>query len=89
MKDLVMKRQNELEEIYRGVHMDLDSDSGRKILISLIDSGSNLPISLPHLFRLINLNVQYPANIKSYNSFTEQKCYHQVLAFQDDICNMV
>ncbi|OWM87282.1 hypothetical protein CDL15_Pgr022389 [Punica granatum] len=40
MKELVMKRQNELEEIYREVHMDVDSDSARQILISLIDSGT-------------------------------------------------
>ncbi|KAK2972425.1 hypothetical protein RJ640_008165 [Escallonia rubra] len=40
MKELVFKRQNELEEIYRGVHMDVDSDTARQILISLIDSGN-------------------------------------------------
>ncbi|KAL2326289.1 hypothetical protein Fmac_025347 [Flemingia macrophylla] len=40
MKDLVFKRQNELEEIYRGVHMDVDSEDARKILISLIESGN-------------------------------------------------
>ncbi|KAJ4720439.1 65-kDa microtubule-associated protein 5-like [Melia azedarach] len=40
MKELVFKRQNELEEIYRGVHMDVDSDAARQILISLIDSGT-------------------------------------------------
>lgn len=39
MKELVFKRQNELEEIYRGVHMDVDSDGARQILSSLIDSG--------------------------------------------------
>lgn len=40
MKELVLKRQNELEEIYRGVHMDVDSDAARQILISLIESGN-------------------------------------------------
>lgn len=40
MKELVFKRQNELEEIYKGVHMDLDSDAAREILGSLVDSGS-------------------------------------------------
>jgi protein regulator of cytokinesis 1 len=40
MKELVFKRQNELEEIYRGVHMDVDSDAAREILGSLVDSGS-------------------------------------------------
>ncbi|KAL4203307.1 hypothetical protein AMTRI_Chr01g127190 [Amborella trichopoda] len=40
MKELVLKKQNELEEIYLAVHMDVDSDSARQILISLIESGS-------------------------------------------------
>ncbi|KAK1277359.1 65-kDa microtubule-associated protein 5 [Acorus gramineus] len=39
MKELVLKKQNELEEIYRAVHMDVDSDSAREILITLIESG--------------------------------------------------
>lgn len=43
MKELVFKRQNELEEIYRGVHMDVDSDAARQILSRLIDSGLNDP----------------------------------------------
>ena len=34
-----MKRQTELEEIYRGVHVEVDSDAARKMLINLIDSG--------------------------------------------------
>ncbi|RVW96930.1 65-kDa microtubule-associated protein 5 [Vitis vinifera] len=40
MKELVLMRQNELEEIYRGVHMDLDTDAARQTLVSLIDSGN-------------------------------------------------
>ncbi|KAF7836261.1 65-kDa microtubule-associated protein 5 [Senna tora] len=48
LKDLVFKRQNELEEIYRGVHMDVDSDAARQILISLIESGN---ISLSDLLQ--------------------------------------
>nr|APA20140.1 microtubule-associated protein 65-5 [Populus tomentosa] len=40
MKELVFKRRDELEEIYRGVHMDVDSDAARQILISLIESGN-------------------------------------------------
>ncbi|CAL5379816.1 unnamed protein product [Camellia sinensis] len=40
MKELVFKRQNKLEEIYRGVHMDVDSDTARQILISLMNSGN-------------------------------------------------
>ncbi|TYJ15813.1 hypothetical protein E1A91_A10G208900v1 [Gossypium mustelinum] len=38
MKELVLKRQNELEEIYRGVHVDVNSDAARQILINLIES---------------------------------------------------
>ncbi|KAJ7949408.1 65-kDa microtubule-associated protein 5-like [Quillaja saponaria] len=40
MEDLIFKRQTELEEIYRGVHMDIDSDKARQILTQLIDSGN-------------------------------------------------
>jgi protein regulator of cytokinesis 1 len=40
MKEIVFKRQNELEEIYRGVHMDVDSESARQILTNLIESGT-------------------------------------------------
>lgn len=39
MKELVLKRQNELEEIYNGVHMDVDSDTARKILTNIINTG--------------------------------------------------
>ncbi|KAL6620243.1 hypothetical protein ACP70R_035382 [Stipagrostis hirtigluma subsp. patula] len=39
MKELVLKKVTELEEIYRSVHMDIDSDSERRILNDLIDSG--------------------------------------------------
>lgn len=40
MKDLVFKRRNELEEIYRGVHMDVDGETARQILSSQIESGN-------------------------------------------------
>ncbi|KAI3445184.1 hypothetical protein Pfo_001849 [Paulownia fortunei] len=40
MKELIFKRQSELEEIYEGVHMDVDSDKARQILITLMESGS-------------------------------------------------
>ncbi|KAK6119185.1 hypothetical protein DH2020_047079 [Rehmannia glutinosa] len=40
MKELIFKRQSELEEIYKGVHMDVDSDKARQILITLMESGS-------------------------------------------------
>ncbi|KAG2627542.1 65-kDa microtubule-associated protein 5-like [Panicum virgatum] len=39
MKELVFKKMTELEEIYRSVHMDIDSDFERRILNDLIDSG--------------------------------------------------
>lgn len=39
MKELVFKKMTELEEIYRSVHMEIDSDSERRILNDLIDSG--------------------------------------------------
>ncbi|XP_010670563.2 65-kDa microtubule-associated protein 5 [Beta vulgaris subsp. vulgaris] len=39
MRELVLKRQTELEEIYREVHMEVDTDAARKMLINLIDSG--------------------------------------------------
>lgn len=39
MKELVFKKMSELEEIYRSVHMDIDSDSERHFLNDLIDSG--------------------------------------------------
>lgn len=40
MKELILKKQNELEEIYKAVHIDVDSDTARQILLSLIDSGN-------------------------------------------------
>ncbi|VVB02637.1 unnamed protein product [Arabis nemorensis] len=39
MKELVLKRQCELEEICREVHMDVDSNAARQSLVDLIDSG--------------------------------------------------
>ncbi|XP_045805474.1 65-kDa microtubule-associated protein 5-like [Trifolium pratense] len=40
MKELVFKRQNELEVIYKGDDMDVDSESARQIPTSLIESGN-------------------------------------------------
>lgn len=54
---LVFKRQNELEEVYRGVHMDVDSDSARKILNNLIDSGLLPSLSLYYRSQINNLRV--------------------------------
>ncbi|XP_070016728.1 65-kDa microtubule-associated protein 5 isoform X3 [Nicotiana sylvestris] len=42
LKELIFKRQNELEEIYRSVHMDVDIETARQILIQLMESGSDL-----------------------------------------------
>ncbi|KAF6149406.1 hypothetical protein GIB67_016944 [Kingdonia uniflora] len=39
IKELVLNKQHELEEIYRGVHMDVNTDTARQTLINLIDSG--------------------------------------------------
>ncbi|XP_010530467.1 PREDICTED: 65-kDa microtubule-associated protein 5 [Tarenaya hassleriana] len=39
MKELVLKRQSELEEIYRGVRLDIDTDAARQTLVSMIESG--------------------------------------------------
>ncbi|RID67267.1 hypothetical protein BRARA_D02356 [Brassica rapa] len=39
MKELVLKRHYELEEICREVHMDFNSDAARQSLIDVIDSG--------------------------------------------------
>ncbi|KAK8919270.1 65-kDa microtubule-associated protein 1 [Platanthera zijinensis] len=39
MKELVLKKQNELEEIYRGVHMEFDFVAARQKIINNINSG--------------------------------------------------
>lgn len=39
MKELIFKRQSELEEIYNVVHMDIDIDKARQLLITLVESG--------------------------------------------------
>ncbi|CAM0955524.1 unnamed protein product [Alopecurus aequalis] len=38
MKELVLKKMTELEEIYKSVHMEIDSDDEWRILTDLIDS---------------------------------------------------
>ncbi|KAI3954758.1 hypothetical protein MKW92_033961 [Papaver armeniacum] len=40
MKELVLKKQKEIEEIYKGVHVDVDSNTEREILNNIIDSGN-------------------------------------------------
>lgn len=39
MRELILKRQTELEQIYEAVHMDLDMDKARQLLVTLIESG--------------------------------------------------
>ena len=46
MKELVLKNQSELEEIYRWAHMEVDSESAQEKLIALIDSGNVDPFEL-------------------------------------------
>lgn len=55
MKELVFKKMTELEEIYRSVHMDIDSDSERRMLNDLIDSGSLLSSDFILTCLLVNL----------------------------------
>ena len=42
MEELVLKKMTELEEIYKSVHMYIDSNHEWQILTELIDSGSLL-----------------------------------------------
>lgn len=46
MKELVLKKQLELEEIYRRAHMEVDSESAQEKLIALINSGNVDPSEL-------------------------------------------
>lgn len=52
LKELIFRRQSELEEIYKGVHMDIDMDKAWQILISLIESGLVTLVKLPSIFFL-------------------------------------
>ncbi|EYU26921.1 hypothetical protein ABFS82_02G107900 [Erythranthe guttata] len=45
LKELIFKRQSELEEIYKGVHMDVDSDNARQILLSFMESAGSTDLS--------------------------------------------
>ncbi|CAH9113792.1 unnamed protein product [Cuscuta epithymum] len=38
LKELILKRQNELEEIYKSVHVDVDSETANQILTRLMES---------------------------------------------------
>eukprot|EP00252_Welwitschia_mirabilis_P008610 TRINITY_DN20595_c0_g2_i1.p1 TRINITY_DN20595_c0_g2~~TRINITY_DN20595_c0_g2_i1.p1 ORF type:complete len:593 (-),score=138.21 TRINITY_DN20595_c0_g2_i1:176-1954(-) len=46
MKELALKKQQELEEIYRRAHMEIDSETEKEKLIALIDSGNIEPSEL-------------------------------------------
>lgn len=59
MKELVLKKMTELEEIYRSVHMDIDGGSERRILNDLIDSGSRP--SCAFILKHSLLNLIYPS----------------------------
>ncbi|XP_074580929.1 65-kDa microtubule-associated protein 5 [Curcuma longa] len=39
MKEIVLKKQTELDEIYKSVHMDVDIEGARRMLVDHIDSG--------------------------------------------------
>lgn len=45
MKELVLKKKSELEEIYRKTHMVGDSDSALNIAIEAIESGISVVIT--------------------------------------------
>jgi hypothetical protein len=53
MKELVFKKMTEMEEIYKNAHMDIDSDSERRVLSDLIDSGLFLPFFHNEILLLI------------------------------------
>ncbi|KAK8963412.1 65-kDa microtubule-associated protein 5 [Platanthera guangdongensis] len=56
MKELVLKKQNELEEIYRGVHMEFDSVAARQKIINNINSGkADLSILLADMDNQISI----------------------------------
>eukprot|EP01018_Ginkgo_biloba_P014068 Gb_13525 [translate_table: standard] len=46
MKELVLRKQIELEEIYRRAHMEVDSESAQEKIMALIDSGNVDPSEL-------------------------------------------
>lgn len=64
MKELIFKRQSELEEIYKGVHMDVDSDNARQILINLMESGLALLVFLIRL--IISSSSSFTSSVQSY-----------------------
>ncbi|CAH8392937.1 unnamed protein product [Eruca vesicaria subsp. sativa] len=55
MKELVLKRRCELEEVCRKGHMDVNSDAARQSLVDLIDSGSG---DLSHILASIDSQIE-------------------------------
>lgn len=75
MKELILKKQNELEEIYKAVHMDVDGDAAREMLLNLIESGLS---QIHYLSSLIsNWNVFF------YLCFLHVKKSYQFPAFSE------
>ncbi|XP_020572769.1 65-kDa microtubule-associated protein 5-like [Phalaenopsis equestris] len=65
MKELVLRKQNELEEIYRGVHMDFDSDTARQKIINIINSGkADLSLLLSDIDNQISIAQEQAARRK-------------------------
>ncbi|PKU83239.1 65-kDa microtubule-associated protein 5 [Dendrobium catenatum] len=65
MKELVLKKQDELEEIYRGVHMDFDSDAARQRIINIINSGkADLSVLLSDMDNQISMAQEQAARRK-------------------------
>ncbi|KAK4484790.1 hypothetical protein RD792_007384 [Penstemon davidsonii] len=46
MKEIALKRQAELEDIFAGAHIEIDTEAARERILSLIDSGTVEPTEL-------------------------------------------
>ncbi|KAL3821079.1 hypothetical protein ACJIZ3_006984 [Penstemon smallii] len=46
MKEIALKRQAELEDIFAGAHIEIDTETARERILSLIDSGTVEPTEL-------------------------------------------
>jgi hypothetical protein len=67
MKELVLKKMIELEEIYKSVHMDIDSDYEGRILNDLIDSGKLLSCSLQPEKFMTEVIIQFSSYIVPFH----------------------
>ncbi|XXG80405.1 hypothetical protein AAC387_Pa09g1283 [Persea americana] len=74
MKELILKKQNELEEIYKAVHIDVDSDTAQKILLSLIDSGMDDQITKAKEQALGSREILNKKNFKVCEYFRKFTC---------------